>query len=254
LERTSSSPSTGRSGKTASDPRARRLATAYLQAKTELVRQGFAEEIDWQNEVCLAKASESTILREAAWVILSSGMRESVIRARFDAISQAFLGWRSCRAILSKRDTCRVAALAIFAHTGKIDAILGFCERLRKMGVETFKEQLREAGPMALQQFPYLGPATSFHLAKNLGVLTVKPDRHLLRLASALKEKSPAVLCEKIGLLTSDPVSVVDLVLWRFATLRRDYVDWFRQQAAAPQRAKPKRRRQSGPARLRTRG
>jgi len=41
-------------------------------------------------------------------------------------------------------------------------------------------------GVWFLQQLPFIGPVTAFHLAKNLGIEAVKPDRHLCRLSKLL--------------------------------------------------------------------
>jgi hypothetical protein len=60
---------------------------------------------------------------------------------------------------------------------------------------------------------------TTYHLAKNLGVDVVKCDRHLMRLAPILGFHSPEEMCAAIGHQVGEPVSVVDIVLWRYCTL-----------------------------------
>ncbi len=78
--------------------------------------------------------------------------------------------------------------------------------------------------------FPYLGNATVFHLAKNLGINVAKPDRHLLRISNCLGYKCPNNLCEEISLTIDEKVSLVDLVLWRYATLDKNYlskIQWY---------------------------
>jgi hypothetical protein len=64
---------------------------------------------------------------------------------------------------------------------------------------------------------PYIGPVTWRHLAKNVGVAVAKPDRHLVRLSIALGRSSVDELCHEIAELVADPVSVVDVVLWRWS-------------------------------------
>jgi hypothetical protein len=70
-----------------------------------------------------------------------------------------------------------------------------------------------------LQTFDFIGPVTAFHLAKNIGLDVVKPDRHLLRLAAAAGCNHPSELCGAIAEVTGDKVSVINLILWRYATL-----------------------------------
>src|SRR6185436_20028855 len=70
-----------------------RLARLYLDIKESLIEAGFAKEIDWQYDLSIKRLTESQFLRESAWVILSSGFRETVLRLKFHAISDAFLSW-----------------------------------------------------------------------------------------------------------------------------------------------------------------
>jgi hypothetical protein len=78
-----------------------------------------------------------------------------------------------------------------------------------------------------LETLPYVGPVTAFHLAKNLGLNVAKPDRHLSRLATATGFSDAHALCAELGAVLGEPVPVIDIVLWRFATLSRDYLSRF---------------------------
>ena len=53
-------------------------------------------------------------------MILSAGMRETVIRSKFDKISHAFLEWQSAREITKRRSDCEKKALAVFANVRKV--------------------------------------------------------------------------------------------------------------------------------------
>ena len=129
---------------------------------------------------------------------------------------------------LASDQKCRTNALRSFAHTGKIDAILGIAYRIAIDGFDTVKNATRFYGVNYLQTFDYIGPATSYHLAKNIGLPVAKPDRHIRRIANAVGFSSVDELCNQISLRTGDPVPVVDLVIWRFATIRTDYLSWFK--------------------------
>ena len=67
---------------------------------------------------------------------------------------------------------------------------------------------------------PFMGPATSYHLAKNLGFQVAKPDRHLNRISESNGFKNAHELCEAIASQTREPISVVDGVLWRLSEKR----------------------------------
>jgi hypothetical protein len=201
----------------------RALASVYLDAKQRVIEAGFAWEIDWQSSVDLARITESDFLREAAWVILCAGMSEGIVRRHFGKITEAFLGWESAIAIAEARSSCEQEALLVFNHRGKVAAITRVAESLVDTGFDHLRDRVLLEGPDVLQQLPFIGPVTALHLAKNIGLPVAKPDRHLLRIAVALHYSSPSEICRKIAVVIQEPIAVVDIVLWRFATLERNY-------------------------------
>ena len=76
-----------------------------------------------------------------------------------------------------------------------------------------------------LESFPFIGPITKFHLAKNIGIDVAKPDRHLSRISKMLGFASVQELCESISQRIDEKVSVVDLVIWRYATIDKKYLE-----------------------------
>lgn len=199
----------------------------YMSAKETVISEGFASEIDWQDDLRFADITESDFLREAAWVILNSGMRESVIRRLFPAISSAFLRWRAAAQIVRHAGECKREAMSVYRHPGKLDAILAVAREIDAAGFAVVKRRVEREGVGYLRRFPFMGPATSYHLAKNLGLSVVKPDRHLVRTAAAAGYTDPDALCRAISDYVGDRLAVVDLVIWRFATLIPQYEEHF---------------------------
>lgn len=203
---------------------AERGLRAYFCAKSAVMAAGFSDEIDYHDCLSFEELSECDFLREAAWVIMSSGMRESVISRKFARISDAFLNWTSGRAIYAQRDYCRTAALEVFAHSRKIEAILEVASAVAAEGFADIRHQIKKAGASYLRRFSYMGPATSLHLAKNLGLNVVKPDRHLVRIAAVLGYGSPGDMCHQLASVLGEKICVIDVVFWRFATLDSHYI------------------------------
>jgi hypothetical protein len=203
---------------------AERGLRAYFCAKSAVIAAGFSEEIDYHDWLSFENLRERDFLREAAWVILSSGMRESVVVQKFPGVSEAFLGWSSGQSIVAKKDSCRSAALAVFRHIPKIDAILEVASTVAAEGFMQIRKQIEEHGAQYLQCFSFIGPATSLHLAKNLGMNVVKPDRHLVRIASALGYQSAEEMCREVAMALGERACIIDVVFWRFATLNPHYV------------------------------
>lgn len=204
------------------------LVDRYLYARNLVCRSGFENELRWQETRQTSCVSESIFLREAAWVVLNAGMRESVIRNLFQSFSVAFLNWSRASCIVENRERCTDNALNVFANRRKVGAIVEIAGRVSELGISEVQRRLRQEGIAFVSQFPFMGPATSRHLAKNLGVDVAKPDRHLCRIASAAGFVDPQSLCQVISDYVPDRIAVVDIVLWRFSTLVPSYQETFR--------------------------
>jgi hypothetical protein len=195
----------------------------YLLAKSVVLGEGFGHEVTWQDRIRFTEVTETVFLRESAWVVLSSGMREAVVRNKFKSFSCAFHDWTSAQQIRLNAAHCKRNAFRIFGHAKKIDSIIQIACEVDQVGFESFKNKIVDEGISFLRSLPYIGPTTCYHLAKNLGLDVVKPDRHLVRIAALMGYENPTEFCEVISTSVGDRVSVVDLVVWRYATLNPGY-------------------------------
>ena len=220
-------PSCRRSPRTIGTPALERLRTAYCQARHTVAEAGFSYEATWQANQDFHEFTESQLLRESAWVILCCGFRESIVRKVFDYISLCFCDWSSAKDIVDHQDTCRRTALKAIRHEAKIRAILEVARRVNDQGFDALRCSIIADPLVSLREFPYIGPTTAKHLAKNLGMEIAKPDRHLLRITEAAGIGDTQELCSALSKMTGDPISVVDIVLWRYATISPDYRSHF---------------------------
>jgi hypothetical protein len=203
------------------------LVSAYFAAHAVVVSGGFVAEIEWQRKANPEHMTETELLRESAWVILSAGLSVRAVTAVFPALSSAFCNWSCAEQIVANAATCRTRALRAFNHRPKVNAVLSIARAVFERSFEVFRSEIALDPIPCLSKFAYLGPATSRHLAKNLGFPVSKPDRHLIRFAAAVGLSDPAELCEIISRESGDAIGVVDLVLWRYATLVRSPADVF---------------------------
>ena len=152
-------------------------------------------------------------LRDYLWVIFVSGFRNSVVEEHFDTIVEKFHGL----------DLDRIAAMkSIDAKTlpirnqRKADAFLKGCKLIHAEGWEAFKQRMRKDGRIVLAELPYMGPATSRHLATAIGLEdTEKPDTWMKQCAaacSATVEEMVTFLSQEHGLTRQQ----VDAYLWEY--------------------------------------
>jgi len=154
-------------------------------------------------------------------------MKERVIRNLFHAISSSFYYWESAKIIVENESICRHSALRHFNNAQKIEAIIITARNISSKGFNSFKTDIYLNPLEMLQSLPYIGPVTCYHLAKNIGLQVAKPDRHLKRLADSVGCSDVQRFCKYISLQTGDSIPVVDIVLWRFATITEGYLDFF---------------------------
>jgi hypothetical protein len=198
------------------------LLSEYLFAKRLVISHGYDKEILWQLSTSFDELDESIFLRELAWVILSSGMREAIIRRIFKDISACFFNWTSARCIVVNKEACFEKAIKYFNNKPKINAVICGAHKINNEDFVDFKDRIYKNPLDTLQEFPYIGPVTVYHLAKNIGLPVAKPDRHLIRIARNFGFNDVQLLCRHISELSGDSIPVVDIVLWRYAVISND--------------------------------
>jgi len=173
----------------------------YIDLKFAIIDAGYEHEITWIENIQPCMSSDD-FFGEAVWVILNSGMKEQIARQIWNRIQKA---WGDSKPTSSA-----------FRHEGKVKAI----DFIRKNKQDIFDQYFGCAEPLIfLESLPFIGSITKYHLAKNLGIDCVKPDRHLVRIAKEYNFKDCFEMCNLISSITGDKVSLIDMVLWRAANL-----------------------------------
>jgi len=203
-----------------------KIVDTYLSAKFEVLEAGYGREVSWQESITLDVIDEEAFLEEAAWVVLSSGISYRAVSNVFLEITEAFFGWDLSQ-ILENRELCFQNAYSHFRNDKKIRAIIIIAEFIQDYGFNNIIDSVKRGDISALYQLPFMGQATTMHLLKNLGMSIAKPDRHLKRITYKMGYESPMDMCNDISMITGDQINVVDIVLWRFATLKKSYLDHF---------------------------
>jgi hypothetical protein len=172
----------------------------YVELKHRVMVAGYYQEIQWAESV-REPADAETFFSEYAWVVINSGMKNTVARKI----------WTRIQCVLAANGKVSDA----FGHPGKAAAIQEVYDER-----ESLFESYRSAADklVFIEKMPWIGPITKWHLAKNYGFDVAKPDRHLVRIA-ARYGKSVTQLCKDLADATGDRVATVDLVLWRAASL-----------------------------------
>jgi len=196
-----------------------RAIALYEQAQSHILLAGYGWEPEWQRRRFIEGFTEQDLLRESAWVVLCSGFRESYVRKVFDYVALCFYDWESSNTISLNKAICIETALCRFGNRRKLKAIAEIADIISENGFQRVRLEISASPVEALQVFPFIGPITSWHLAKNLGFNVAKNDRHLARLANANGFSDAHMLCTEISRATGELIGVVDVVLWRYAVI-----------------------------------
>lgn len=142
----------------------KRLITFYNFAKQICIDNGYGHEIQYVENRHFGDIGTEEFFREYAFVVLSSGISNKAAESMYKKLFNDY----------------KISAVK---HPGKRKALeradreyLHWFELLQKCKDDN--ERIR-----FIQTLPYMGPATSYHLARNLGIDCAKPDRHLVKIA-----------------------------------------------------------------------
>jgi len=181
-----------------------RMATYYNKIKKTIIDKGYENEIMWINNIP-NPVDKDLFFREYSWVVINSGMKNTVAEKIFRNF------WNN-----------NSPDFSTINHLNKNKALKKVYNKL-DFYFRHFIESKNKL--MFLESLPHIGNITKYHLARNLGLNYAKPDRHLVRISSLFKYSNVQEFCNKLSILTDDPIGVVDLVLWRFATLYPNYLE-----------------------------
>lgn len=172
----------------------------FLEIRQKVINAGYGDEIVWQESLKPCNNAWE-FFAQYMWVVLSSGMKNQVARLIEARILKA---WQEGKPTASA-----------FKHEGKVKAI----DDVRQRRIVCYAIWSGTEDKLTyLDTLPYIGGITKYHLAKNLGMDIVKPDRHLVRIAENEGTNSLA-LCEQLAKETGYRKATVDIILWRACNL-----------------------------------
>lgn len=182
----------------------------FLKAENEVYAAGYSEEIHYfSNLRPFEEQKPGGFVYEYIYVILNSGISAKSAKKIYDRVIKAMetdpenwtdeipnVPWKKsaiCRAVADGQDW-----------------------------FEVIKATAPEERIKVIRTLPGMeGDALGYHLARNMGIDTVKPDRHLKRLAARFDYRNPMEMCLDIQ---SDfekklKLGTIDYILWRYCTI-----------------------------------
>jgi len=174
----------------------------YYQAYDTVIESGYGDEIDYIDTIKpIEKHDAHAFFLEYVWVVLNAGMKEQIARGIYERYIKDF-------------------DISTIRHPTKKKAVTSMIDNYQKKFTKLIESNNKVD---YLETLPWIGPITKYHLARNIGIDTVKPDRHLVRLAEMFEFGSPMEMCKYIQKDNGTKLGTIDVVLWRYCNLHPAY-------------------------------
>ncbi len=173
----------------------------YQKAKNYVLTHGYKDEVQWcEKRKSFEFTTADVFFFEYVYVVLNAGMREQVARKIYDKF-------------------CKELNINVVGHPGKRKAIEVALKNYKNWFEAVKSAENDTARIERLGELPWIGAVTKYHLARNIGIDCVKPDRHLTKLAEQFQFETPLVMCIEIQKITGERLGVIDVILWRYCNL-----------------------------------
>ena len=205
------------------------LIEMFNSALSRIIDRGWAHEVGHYRQLKFDQVDGNYFFGEYAHCVYASGWKWANVDKYWPELTRAYRDWDYME-VGKHASEVRIRALAIISHPKKVDAILSCAEKLKSWGWPDFKRWLETIDLLVTPgRLGYVGPATRYHLARNIGADVAKPDRYMLDLANKYgypkTDAGVQALAKRISQLCAERVGVVDVVLWRDAEGSRYYTD-----------------------------
>src|SRR5258708_16999181 len=162
----------------------------YFHKALDFVMNNYKEDYDRIANTKFGEITPEFFFREFCWCCCTSGFNAKVVSKFFPALLSALEPLFKIILINSKSidiENIRNNSLKIFNNKRKIQAIIDcallISNKIEQLGWKQFRD-LELNTPEKLEQLPFIGPITKYHLARNIGLLEfMKFDLHLTRLS-----------------------------------------------------------------------
>ena len=153
------------------------------------------------------RLSSQTFVENYCWVIYVSGFEVAVVESHWPSIQSAYKEFDLSKLVRMRGVSKRLLKALPIKNERKALGFLNGCRIVADWGWEQYKAGLRwewkrrgkEAVMEVLEELPYIGSVTKYHLGMDIGLDVAKPDRHVTRTA----EKHYATVSEMVSYLSN---------------------------------------------------
>jgi thermostable 8-oxoguanine DNA glycosylase len=195
----------------------------YFQKAFSFTMTNYRSTVDEISSKDIAHTDKTTFFREYIWVVHATGFSAKAVSKFLDRLFTAYGKYDVLSAEDPQESVERVRK--IVNNPQKILAVHKCASLLTSPDYDDWesKKSKWKKDVSELANLPYIGTTTMYHLGRNIGLKgLVKPDLHLVRMASRFNQESPIKLCEwlkgHVEEAKSLDLGIIDLCLWYYAS------------------------------------
>jgi len=198
----------------------------YFDVASKFAVCNYKETLDRISDTNFYNVDIETFYKEYCWSICTSGFNARIVSGFFDKLCDALSPLKKVLSGNEDVNSIDVAmnAMNVFGNKRKIKAMID-CAFDLNYGVlrcgswEQYRNNDLDC-PVKLEYLPFIGPITSYHLARNIGLTQyVKEDVHLVRMANHWGFDTAKGLCRAIQeIYPFLSLGIIDLVFWYSAS------------------------------------
>jgi len=186
----------------------------YYRAAITFVERHYPDILQKYRDLQPSSIGPEWFFTEYMWCVYVSGFNSKVVDKKFSDLLAAYKTWDY---ICKNEEDLWANVSNIIANRRKFNAVITTRFLLQNNGWDrfrnTFLTSIEDIGKL-----PYMGKVMRHHLARNIGLDTVKPDRHLVRLANHFGFSDAHTMCAVLGNRYNERIGVVDLILFYTAS------------------------------------
>ncbi len=152
--------------------------------------------------------NSSEFASEVIYVILASGFSQKTAKKKYFEIMNYINNLNDKKIELSD-------LLTIFNNKNKMSAIMNIWKNKDMLTRDYYQLNDDKNRMKFLLKLPFIGPITQNHIARNLGINTVKPDIWIVRLSNSCGYTSYHDMFDELSKLTEYPIGYLDVILWK---------------------------------------
>lgn len=192
---------------------------AYYRTAADFAERHYPDILSRYRNLRPEDIGPADFFAEYLWCVYVSGFNSKVVDRKYASLLAAYGPWdhRHGGEVAEEVEDLWPEVKRVIGNRQKFMAVVITRRLLQVYGWDRFRRTFLTSIP-DIGELSYMGKVMRHHLARNIGLDTVKPDRHLVRLAGHFGFDDAHAMCADLAGRHGERIGVVDLILFYAAS------------------------------------